>query len=134
MHISFSMASFAFRYAPMVARWYWGMKIIITSPQEGESVPYRREVTGIVVPALSKVQIFVHSGDNMWYRQPQPSIDGSSWKVSCYFGNEQSTGIFRIVALDGTAIFNAKITQLPQRIAKSKIITVSRLPAVPAQR
>jgi hypothetical protein len=130
LHMSLSMANFAFKYAPMVARWCWGMKIIITSPQEGEGVPYRRAVTGIVVPALSKVQIFVHSGDNMWYRQPDPTIDGSSWKVDCYFGNEQSTGIFKIIALDGTARFEPKIAQLPEKTPRSKIITVSRLPSV----
>ena len=105
------------------------MKIMIVSPSEGEGVPHIRQVTGVVVPALSPVQVYV-SGNNLWYRQANPKLIGSSWDVEeCYFGNENSYGAtFKIVALDGTAQLADRISQLPPKGARSKIVTVARLP------
>ena len=106
------------------------MKIAITSPIEGESLPYRRRVSGVVFPALSQVQVFIYSGDNFWYRQADPLIMGSSWEIdNCYFGNENSYGAsFKIIALDGSARLDNKISRLPTKGSRSNIVAVSRLP------
>jgi hypothetical protein len=91
-HVWLSIASLTFRFAPPIARMvFGGMKIMITSPIEGESVEYRRRVTGVVFPALSRVQVLMYSGDNFWYRQNNPVVIGTNWEVDdCYFGIEEA--------------------------------------------
>jgi hypothetical protein len=104
------------------------LRITIDAPTDGQSVPLKREVRGTVYPPLSKVQVLVLANNNLWYAQPEPVVDGTTWSVTCQFGNADSRkgSQYSIVALDGTARFEGTIKNLPTTIKQSRIVKVSR--------
>jgi hypothetical protein len=78
---------------------------------------------------MSKVQVYIQANDNLWYRQAEPKITGGTWEIdNCHFGNEDSDGMFEIVALDGSTRLDRTVTRLPKGFAQSSPVRVYRLP------
>jgi hypothetical protein len=106
------------------------LPIEILAPLNYGEVGFRRVVSGSVRPALSRVQLWVFAGDNLWYRQGSVKVDGCAWSVECQFGNTPSmdkpSGDFQIIAIADANIRDERLSILPDVGIKSEIIKVRR--------
>jgi hypothetical protein len=106
------------------------LPIEILTPLNYGEVGFRRVVSGSVLPALSRVQVWVFAGDGFWYRQGSVKVDGCLWSVECQFGNnpveEKPSKDFQIIAIAEANIREERLTVLPNVGIKSEIVKVRR--------
>lgn len=90
-------------------------------------VSYERSVRGLIRAVNSPICVLVFSGDGQWYRQQNPTFDGTTWSVLCRFGNPDGPfGKYKIVAIEAASIPD-KIPTLPEGLIRSPIIEVNRV-------
>jgi hypothetical protein len=101
-------------------------RLLIVTPINGEEVGLRALVRGFISPPNTSLQVLIHSGDGLWYRQRRAEVDGYLWSVECQFGNErtQSGGAFKIAAMYGAELTDETYRALPTY--DSNIIEVRR--------
>lgn len=101
-------------------------KLLIVTPINGEEVGLRTLVRGYISPPNTSLQVLIHSGDGLWYRQRKVTVDGYLWSAECQFGNDrtQSGSAFKIAANYGTELTDKSYRSLPTY--DSNIIEVRR--------
>ena len=97
-------------------------------PSLGWKVGFRHAVYGTIRPSRS-VQVLVFSADRKWYPQGPVEVNGESWRLECQFGKRDSIpgNIYQILAISADARIQSPLTELPQGLAQSQIITVTRV-------
>ncbi|HTV31507.1 MAG TPA: hypothetical protein VME69_00090 [Methylocella sp.] len=78
------------------------IKIRITSVSSRQKIELRQKICGTVTPSGLAINVFVHSGDGLWYLQKKADVKGNKWSANCQFGDEQrgSGDRFIIIATD----------------------------------
>ena len=89
-------------------------------------------VCGSVTPvhADTRVQVYVLSGDGLWYLQPEAVLDGHEWKAACHFGNPETankSGKYKLVAVISDARPQSPVSAIPEGV-RSPVVVVRRLP------
>jgi hypothetical protein len=100
----------------------------IVSPSDGAEVAYRHIVNGIVSPPDATVQVYLRSGNGIWYHQGDIIATAGSWEINCWFGNPGSPlgSEYEIEARSNGNIQGKQFRILPSTGTHSNSITVRR--------
>jgi predicted nucleotide-binding protein len=101
--------------------------IAITSPKNDAKVGHRHVVSGFIGIPNAKVQILIHAPNDIWYLQGTAKVEGTSWSLNCWFGQENEPwGEFKVVAVANGNIADTTTATLPEAGVRSEMIQVHR--------